>query len=289
MVPVAFTSTDDTNGSYQGKKDALIQNLQKHCNIFAWSTTEMYGIPIDVAFHCLNANLVVLLVKQKIWSSTMTLARSIHEEEEEEERCQRWKVFLKGLFEPEVIFAEESGLTTSACVWGEDGHPANVGKAGDSEENFTIRNGIQENLRKYEGSEGYLKRGDVIEKDDGNLESLYAGPLIEDSDHTELSTIKDSEAAQCTAANPAIPFLSSSKYFMWTDIIPCISPIEQMMSHRVKRKALPITQQNLGRGSKRLAPIEEGTPRKGFSREDSEKFYNMDHANIVQVGPSNNY
>ncbi|KAL0923051.1 hypothetical protein M5K25_007096 [Dendrobium thyrsiflorum] len=72
--------------------------------------------------------------------------------------------------------------------------------------------------------------------------------------------------------------LRSSKGFIWADISPYLSAVERMMSYRVKRKALPTTQQNLG-----------WTPMKGISGEDSEaEFYNMNRAGIVQVGPSNN-
>lgn len=209
--------------------------------------------------------------------------------EEEEERSQRWRIFLERLVEPKVILAEESGLTTPARVLGEDGHPVNVGTADDLEESFTRRDDIQENLSKYEGSEENLKRGGEIEKDNDKLESLEDSVLTKDNDQTKLSTLQDSETVLSTAVDPAILCLRSSKDFIWADISPYLSAIKQMMSYRVKRKALPTSQQNLGRISNRLAPIDEATPMKGLSEEDSvEELYNVDPADIVQVVPSNN-
>lgn len=44
----------------------LVTFLCDNIDVFTWESTDMHGIPREVAKHCLNVNLVIKQVKQKL-------------------------------------------------------------------------------------------------------------------------------------------------------------------------------------------------------------------------------
>ncbi|PKA62863.1 hypothetical protein AXF42_Ash018857 [Apostasia shenzhenica] len=203
--------------------------------------------------------------------------------EEEEEKSQRWKIFLQRLAESTMpptndVLDDENNLTTPERVLGQDG---NVAKVTDCDDSEGPKGEKQEDLNQDEGSE-VVENEIHNQEEGGKLEIFEEGVLVNNCDQTRLVLLEDLNRALSSVAGTAMQGLGSHKDLVWIEISPSICAVGQLMSYRVKSSNLPNGKQILTTRS-HLASIDEETPTKEFPNKDSdEEFYDVDRADAIQ-------